>query len=252
MTLPVHIAFDGLSGVDGSARFSFGPTTALASVSGPIAARPATELPARATIDLHVRPLSAIPGTTQKHVAIALKGILERACILAQHPRTLIQVVVQALSPLSSTRSPDANVDTGEVDVLLAAEINACSLALLNAGSIPMRGVVCAIAVSQPNATSPPRVVTTSGGPNHAEYTGCFAFLFGIDRAHTSMGGTGASGPIPPSKLIWTNYRARPGNTFSATALEEAENVALEGAAEVWMKMKGSLRASLFAGDGQS
>ncbi|KAF8437653.1 hypothetical protein L210DRAFT_2339209 [Boletus edulis BED1] len=258
MTLPVHIAFDGLSGVDGSARFSFGPTTALASVSGPIAARPATEHPARATIDLHVRPLSAIPGTTQKHVAIALKGILERACILAQHPRTLIQVVVQALSPLSSTPSrmrTDANVDTGEadveVDLLLAAQINACSLALLNAGSIPMRGVVCAIAVSQPNATSPPRVVTTSGGPSHAEYTGCFAFLFGVDRAHTSMGGTGASGPIPPSKSIWTNYRARPGNTFSATALEEAENVALEGAAEVWMKIKGSLRAS-FAGDGQS
>jgi len=34
-----HIAFDAFSGVDGSARFSFGPITALASVSGPIAAR---------------------------------------------------------------------------------------------------------------------------------------------------------------------------------------------------------------------
>jgi exosome complex component RRP46 len=182
MTLPIHISFDALSGVDGSARFSFGPATALASVSGPIAARLATENPARAAIDLHVRPLSSVPGTTEKHAGVALKGILERACILAQHPRTLIQVVVQALSPLSSSRSSQG-VDV-DVDVLLAAEINACSLALLNAGSIPMRGVVCAVAVAQPTSSSQPQLVMGGGGSSHAEYTGCFAFLFGVD--HTS------------------------------------------------------------------
>ncbi|KAG8219155.1 ribosomal protein S5 domain 2-type protein [Butyriboletus roseoflavus] len=258
MSLPIHIAFDALSGVDGSARFSFGPATALASVSGPIAARPATEHPVRATIDVHVRPLSSVPGTTEKHIGTTLKGILERTCILAQHPRTLIQVVVQALSPsssrsagiwrtsLSHTRA-DGDADG---DVLLAAEINACSLALLNAGSIPMRGVVCAIAVAQPTSAGPPRIVTEGGGSSNAEYTGCFAFLFGVDQ--TAMDDAGASGPVPPSKMIWTNYRASPGNAFSVTGLAEAEGVALEGATAVWMKMKESASASSFAGGGLS
>lgn len=243
MTLPIQIAFDGLSGVDGSARFSFGPSTALASVSGPIAARLAAEHPARATIDLHVRPLSSIPGTTEKHTGIALKGILERVCILARHPRTLIQIVVQALSPLSSSRtSTDLHVDS---DVLLAAEINACNLALLNAGSVPMRGVVCAVAVAQYTSASQPQLVTAS---SHAEYAGCFAFLFGVD--HTPVGGT--DGQIPPSKMIWTNFRASPGKTFSVAASASAEKVAVEGAAAVWTKMKESLRVSSFAGHAPS
>lgn len=247
MSLSTHITFDALAGVDGSARFSFGPVTALASVSGPIAARLASEHPVRATIDLHVRPLSSVPGTTEKHAGTALKGILERACILAQHPRTLIQVVVQALSPLSSSRSVQRMDADTDVDVLVAAEINACSLALLNAGSIPMRGVVCAVAVSQPTSASQPRLVTGGGGSGHAEYTGCFAFIFGVDRMSTE--GAGAGDPIPPSKMIWTNYRASCGNTFSVTALAEAEKVASEGAAAVWTKMKESLRTSSFAGD---
>ncbi|KAI9570696.1 exosome component Rrp46 [Boletus coccyginus] len=248
MSLSTHITFDALAGVDGSARFSFGPITALASVSGPIAARLASEHPVRAAIDLHVRPLSSVPGTTEKHTGTALKGILERVCILAQHPRTLIQVVVQALSPLSSSRSVQRIDADTDVDVLLAAEINACSLALLNAGSIPMRGVVCAVAVSQPTSASQPRLVTGGGGSGHAEYTGCFAFIFGVDRKSTE--GAGAGGLIPPSKMIWTNYRASCGNTFSVTALAEAEKVASEGAAAVWREMKENLRTSSFAGDG--
>lgn len=237
-TLPIHIAFDALSGVDGSARFSFGTTTAIASVSGPIAARPATEHPIRATIDLHVRPLTGVPGTPEKHASTALKGILERACVLAQNPRTVVQVVVQALSPASSG-----------ADVLLAAEINASSLALLNAGSVPMRGVVCAVAVAQFTPMNQPELVTAaaSSSRTNAECMGSFAFLFGVDHAHTSAG---HSGPIPPSKMIWTNYRAGPGHAFSATALAEAEKVALEGAAVVWTKMKDNLRASSFAGEG--
>ncbi|KAH0830105.1 ribosomal protein S5 domain 2-type protein [Lanmaoa asiatica] len=231
MSLPIHIAFDALSGVDGSARFSFGQTMALASISGPIAARLATEQPARAAIDVHVRPLSSVPGTTEKHAGTALKGIIERSCILAQHPRTLVQVVVQALSQSASSswrvHTPSSQTST-DVDVLLAAEINACSLALLNAGSIPMRGVVCAIAVAQPTSANHPQLVVEGGVISNSDYTGCFAFLFGVDQ--TSMGSTDASGPVPPSKMIWTNCRASPGNAISATALAEAEKVALQGA----------------------
>lgn len=244
--LPIHIAFDALSGVDGSARFSFGPTTALASISGPITPRLASEHPVRATIDIHVRPLSAVPHTSEKHTAITLKGILERTCLLAQHPRTSIQVVVQALSP--SSLGNDLDLDT---DVRLAAEINAASLALLNAGSVPMRGVVCAVAVAQPSQSqSQPQLVTDLSRDKitRTAYSGCFAFLFGVDHTmQASVEDTAA--PVPPSKMIWTNYRARPGNAFSVVALAQAEKVALEGAVAVWTKMKESLSASSFAGD---
>ena len=250
--MTLAIAFDALSGVDGSARFTFGSTIALASVSGPITPRLAAEHPVRATIDIHVRPLSAVPSTSEKHAAIALKGVLERACILAQHPRTSIQVVVQALSPSSSiSGGKDMDQDV-HADVRLAAQVNAASLALLNAGSIPMRGVVCAVAVAQPQSASTsaspsaaqPQLVAD---PSHARddtcptyiSTGCFAFLFGVDQDASS----GANGVIPPAKTIWTNYRARPGHAFSPTALAQAEKVALEGAVGVWTVMKESLGA---------
>lgn len=254
MTLSIHIAFDALSGVDGSARFSFGHTTAIASVSGPITSRLAAEHPVHATIDIHVRPPSSVPRTTEKHTAIALKGIIERACILAQHPRSSIQVVVQALSPPPSSARHDSDVDLDlDADVRLAAEINAVTLALLNTGSVPLRGAVCAVAVAitDPQTQLQPQLVsdlsrdTTNTRTGHS---GCFAFLFGYNiRTHTFV-----ETDVPPSEMIWTNYRARPGNAFSLEALAQAEKVASRGAAAVWTKMKQSLSTSSSAGDGPS
>ncbi|KAF8842586.1 hypothetical protein BDN67DRAFT_965464 [Paxillus ammoniavirescens] len=227
---PIKISFDALSGVDGSARFSFGETcTALASVSGPIAARLAAEHPARATVEVHVRPLSSVPGTTEKHLGTAFKGIVERTCVLGQNPRTLIQVVVQALSR--------------PTNALIAAEINACSLALVNAGSVPMRGVVCAVSVGVRRTGSRMDFVLDPEDEEESGGGGCFAFLFGVDRLR-------AESDLPPSQMIWTNYRAGVGDTFSSTHLAQAEELASKGAAQVWIKMKESLRQSLFSGDG--
>ncbi|KAG9310000.1 exosome component Rrp46 [Chiua virens] len=244
--MTIDIDFNGLSGVDGSARFSFDTTTAVASVSGPITSRLAAEHPVRATIDVHVRPLSSVSSTTEKHTGIILKGILERACILSQHPRTSIQVVVQALSPyLRAAYGQHASHNT-DADLRLAAEINACSLALLNAGSVPMRGVVCAVAVAQATSASEP-LIAEPGSPGTTACSGCFAFIFGVDN-NLFTGESGTCG-IPQSKMIWTNYRACPGNAFSIEALQRAEDVALEGAAAVRTKMKESLSVS-FAGNG--
>ncbi|KAF9228890.1 hypothetical protein BS17DRAFT_772678 [Gyrodon lividus] len=227
---PVKISFDALSGVDGSARFSFGETcTALASVSGPIAARLAAEHPARATVEVHVRPLSSVPGTTEKYLGAAFKGIIERSCILGQNPRTLIQVVVQALSR--------------PTNALIAAEINACSLALVNAGSIPMRGVVCAVSVRRGGSGNRTDLVLDPEDEEELQGGGgCFVFLFGVDQLR-------ADGDIPPSKMIWTNYCAGSGGSFSLTEVAQAEELASKGAAQVWIKMKEALQRSLFAGD---
>jgi exosome complex component RRP46 len=59
---PIDIVFESLDRVDGSASFAFGPTKALASVSGPIQVRLAAELPSKATFEVLVRPLSGISG----------------------------------------------------------------------------------------------------------------------------------------------------------------------------------------------
>ncbi|KAF9233801.1 ribosomal protein S5 domain 2-type protein [Melanogaster broomeanus] len=226
---PIKISFDALSGVDGSARFSFGATcTALASVSGPIAARLAAEHPARATVEVHVRPLSLVPGTTEKYLGAAFKGIVERACVLNQHPRTLIQVVLQALSR--------------PTNALIAAEINACSLALVNAGSVPMRGVACAVSVGRRRSGSQTELVLDPEDESELLGGGCFAFLFGVDELP-------AESDIPPSKMIWTNYCAGVGASFSSAQLAQAEELASKGAAEVWIKMKESLQQSLLTGD---
>ena len=243
MSLPIHIAFDALSAVDGSARFSFAHTTAIASVSGPITPRPATEHPVRAAIDVHVRPLPGVSATPEKHVASALRGVLERACVLAQLPRTAIQVVVQVLSPLAIGK--DGDVDK---DVRLAAQINAASLALLNAGSVPMRGVVCAVSVAQAQSGQPQLVTDPSRDKTPAAYSGCFAFLFGVDPAYASpddqdMDTDTANDAAPPAKMIWTNCRACPGEAFSTASLAQAEQEARKGAAIVWMKMKASVSA---------
>ncbi|KAH7890161.1 exosome component Rrp46 [Phlebopus sp. FC_14] len=219
---PIHISFDALAGVDGSARFSFGDTSSsLASVSGPIAARLAAEHPSRSTVEVHVRPLSSVPGTTEKRLSTSLKGIIERACVLSQNPRTLIQVVVQALSSRSTS-------------ALVASEINACSLALVNAGSIPMRGVVCAVAVGRRRVGDEVGLVLDPLDESKINGGGCFAFLFGVTRE-------GVQSNIPPSKMIWTDYRAGVGESIDAREITQATELARKGAADVWVEIKKSL-----------
>lgn len=226
---------EGLDGVDGSARFSFRPScSALASVSGPITARLAAEHPARATVEVHVRPLSSVPGTAEKSRGMAIREIVERSCLLAQHPRTLIQVVVQALT----------NPIPGYA--LLAAEINACTLALINAGSIAMRGVVCAVSVRRVKKGSVVSVEVDIADDAVLEGGGCFAFLFGF----------ALSGPIkgsaPPCEDVWSTYSARPGSFFDQAELVRAKEVAREAAAEVWQCMKNSIRHQKMVGGTQS
>lgn len=68
-----------------------------------------------------------------------LRTLLVPCLILTQNPRTLIQLVIQSLTPPTPYPNPS----------LTAALINASSLALLQASSFPMLGVVCAAAVGR-------------------------------------------------------------------------------------------------------
>jgi exosome complex component RRP46 len=164
---------------------------------------------------------------------VAIREIVERSCLLAQHPRTLIQVVVQALS----------NPTPGYA--LLAAEINACSLALINAGSIAMRGVVCAVSVRRVKKGSVVSVEVDMADDAILEGGGCFAFLFGF----------ALSGPIkgsaPPCEDVWSTYSARPGSSFDQAELVRAREVARGAAAGVWQCMKNSIRHQKMVGETQ-
>ena len=211
--------------------FVKGEMEALASVSGPSEVRLAAEQPSRATIEVNVRPLSSLPGTESKALAASLRGLLAPSIILSRHPRTLIQVVVQSLTPSPAERfSPS----------LVAACINAASLALLNAGSIPMTGVVCAAAVAwlhpSTEEATPPLVLDPSEAESHmAAACGCFAYLF-----TTEIGESEESPAIPGARLVWTNWHANSG-VFDEGELTRARVLGLAGAETVWKAIKQSV-----------
>ncbi|KAJ7505861.1 exosome component Rrp46 [Mycena galericulata] len=207
----LNISSDGLARVDGSARFGFGNTAALSSVSGPIEVRLAAENPSLAAFEVILRPLSNVPGTQSKSLAASIRSALTPSLILSQNPRTLIQLVVQALS---SPRSKSQ-------DALVAAMINASTLALLNAGSIPMKGVVCAVAVGRIKSG----LIVDPGDDEEADLdaSGCFAFLFGNG--------------VDDARCVWTNWKSSSG-TFNEAELTKCKLIAAGATKEVWLHIQ--------------
>lgn len=202
-------------------------------MSGPLEVRLNLELPSQATLDVQIRPLPSIPGTDSKALATTIKSILSPSLFLTHHPRTLIQFVGQALcrNPIGSTgRAWNAS--------LTASLLNACSAALINAGSIPMKGVVCTVAVGR-LSTDPNTEAVLVLDPADEELprcsgVGCFAFLFS-----STLSPTPPSGDIPPHSLLWMNYTAS--TPFNDIELAAARELASEGAREVWTKLKESI-----------
>ncbi|KAJ7776811.1 exosome component Rrp46 [Mycena maculata] len=194
----LNINVNGLARVDGSARFGFGDTVALSSVSGPIEVRLAAENPSLSTFEVLLRPLSNVPTTQSKSLAATVRSALIPSLILSQNPRTLIQLVIQALSP---TRSKFQ-------DGLVSAMINASTLALLNAGSIPMKGVVCAVAVGR--IKSALIVDPSDDEETLLDASGCFAFSFGNG--------------LDDARCVWTNWSSS--RTFNEAELTKCKLIA--------------------------
>jgi len=188
-TRPLSIQFGGLSRTDGSAKFGFGNTLVLASLSGPIEVRPALELPSRAALEVLVRPLSGVPGTAEKTLGKRLCEVLNQMLLLNHHPRTLIQVVLQSLTclPLITGTSNHLYIDASTT----AAMINAASLAILHASSIPIQATLCAVAIAK-HRESGRFVIDPDPQANDCERTICFGFLFSQDRI---------------GNLVWTDWQ---------------------------------------------
>lgn len=237
----LKISYDGLARVDGSARFGFGmllihlnifslffhtlrpgDTAALASLSGPIEVRLAAESPSKATFEVMVRPLSNVPATDAKSLGASIRSTLEPSLILTKNPRTLVQLVVQSLSPASESSMNQS---------LSAAMVNASSLALLKAGSVPMNGVVCAVAIGKSSCGS---FVVDPSEEENLDAGGCFAFLFADE--------VGLSGSN--SDCVWTSWKATKGK-YDQAELVTARELARSAAGVVYGEMRKTFDASL-------
>jgi exosome complex component RRP46 len=151
--------------------------------------------------------------------------------ILSRNPRTLIQLVIQCLTP-----SPAEGFSPS----LIAACINASSLALLNAGSIPMSSVVCAVAVSRLRSATEDDASALVLDPSEAEFfdtvgCGCFAFSFAM-----AISGSQQSQNSPAGRMVWTNWHTRDG-VFDEEEFARAQALGLAGAEIVWSAVKLSI-----------
>ncbi|KAG5634397.1 hypothetical protein H0H81_002115 [Sphagnurus paluster] len=219
-----QITFPSLARADGSASFAFsssssassGPHT-LASVSGPIEVRLAAEHPSRATLDVLVRPLANVPSTHAKSLGAQIRGVLAAVLVLEAAPRTGITVVLQAMAPTAE--------GAAGTHAMSAAMINAAMLALLNAGSVPMRGVVCAVPVGlvASKLSGEAELVVDPEEKTRLLASGCFAFLF-----------TSEEGQLHGRCVMaeWTFLGERRGGV--GANLSEVTQLAQRGAREVY------------------
>lgn len=103
----------------------------MCSVSGPVEVQIRDEKLDEATVEVVVRPAKGIPSTKEKLMESMLRTAFEPVILGGMMPRTLVQIVVQVVK------------DDGCV---LAAAINAITIALLDAG-IPMKHMAASITV---------------------------------------------------------------------------------------------------------
>ncbi len=121
---------------DGSAKFCSGATSVLVAVYGPVAARVShRELSNRALISVvwkHSTTGGTLYGATERELERFVADALTCCVNTQNYPRTIIQVVIQVLTADGS---------------VLSTAINAATLALLDAGVIPMNSLPIASTV---------------------------------------------------------------------------------------------------------
>ncbi|KAI8854449.1 ribosomal protein S5 domain 2-type protein [Chytridium lagenaria] len=118
-----------LQRADGSARFTLDKSSALAAVYGPKEVKVREEQIDRAFIDVNMKPLIGLSGTTERHYERVIKELASSLILSTMHPRTAIEITIQVMS------------DDGG---MLSTAINAAVLALLDAG-VPLKAMAASV-----------------------------------------------------------------------------------------------------------
>ena len=138
---PISIELNVVERADGSAKFSFGDTVAVASVYGPKALFPKhlQERKCLVRCKYSMAPFSVSerksPGPDRRSIELSkiIRQAIEPSIFTEEFPRASIDVFIEILNADGSTR---------------IASTNAASLALATAG-IPMRDLICAVSVGK-------------------------------------------------------------------------------------------------------
>lgn len=226
-----------------------GTTSALVSLAGPTDVPPAREHPSKAYLDVHYRPVSGVPGPSARALAGVVRGCLEGAVEVGRYPRTMVQVVVQGLNHYERERRNAGNEDSdldeeeneevrrsrvweGEYLAANAACMNAVSCAAVDAGSLALRGVLCAVAVCR-----------TGGGAlyldpstkewGEADARGWFVFLVTKESEEEEEDSLVC---VP----VYQSWRCREGEEDEED-VEDARDVAEDGAKAVWGTIRGAV-----------
>lgn len=165
-------------------------------------------------------------GVTERALIAALRSVFSPAILLNVHPRTLIQVVFQALSPLPNQVN-DRSIMVNSNLSLTAALINAGSLAFLQASSIPLIGIVVAVSLGVKRVGKNRTLIVD---PEDGEISdlvggGVFAFIFSQshrmneDQHEKEMRG----------RLVWSSWDG----IFDVAEVAKAEGLARQKGLEI-------------------
>ncbi|KAI9503615.1 ribosomal protein S5 domain 2-type protein [Coemansia spiralis] len=214
----LHSILGLLNRVDGSAQFSAGSTSVYCGVYGPVDVKVYDEKLDRAVVEVKFRPAAGVSGTKDRWVESAVRGTFEREILAQMHPRTLIQINIQA-------REDDGSAD--------AAAINATTMALVDAG-VPLRDMVaaasCAVLADGAAVVDPTLEEAAAAQSVHT-----FAFA-GSDIGRAGSGG--ASGSTSP---VYVDSRG----DFSVADYDRCYDLCLRSAQRVLAFMRTAIEGKI-------
>ncbi len=117
-------------------------------------------------------------GTIERELSTRIRRLLEQVLLMKMHPRSLVQVTIHSLESTAPRSDPTGTEPKSSTHgSVVAAMINAASCCLLDAASVPMCGVACAVAIGR-RRTNGTLEIDPDPMDEECECIGCFAFIY--------------------------------------------------------------------------